>query len=103
MPTRPKGQTPPEVWVTNITKLLSGEDLCQWAAWFKTRHWFDPAPSDFDGTKWRMDHAALLRKEAADLTADGYTVTMEDQNKFLIKGTTASTSFAAGCRPPGRK
>ena len=89
MPTRPKGQKPPEVWVTSLTKLLSGEHICQWAAWFKTFHWFDPAPNTFDAPKWSMDHSALVRKEVAALTADGYTVTTEDQNKFLIKGTTA--------------
>ena len=28
----------PYVWVTWLPRLLSGENTCEWANWFKTQH-----------------------------------------------------------------
>ena len=47
----------PYFWVTWLTRLLAGEDACEWSAWFRARHdggsW-DRVPSDFDQAGWQM-------------------------------------------------
>ena len=39
----------PYIWATALAKLLTGENSCEWAGWFKAHHqgWTKP-PSDFD-------------------------------------------------------
>ena len=32
---RPNG---PYIWITWLTKLLTGEHSCEWASWFKAHH-----------------------------------------------------------------
>jgi len=55
----------PYVWVTWLTKLLVGENSCEWAAWFKANHYsssYDKVPSTFDATEWQLQHTELLNK-----------------------------------------
>ena len=55
----------PYIWVTWLSKLLSGESSCEWASWFKAQHDGDSwarMPSDFDLTKCLTDHTALLNE-----------------------------------------
>ena len=54
----------PYIWVTWLTKLLVGENSCEWAAWFHAHHesWsYDKVPSNFDANEWQMKHTALLK------------------------------------------
>ena len=78
----------PYVWVTWLTKLLVGEDSCEWASWFKAQHegWsWDKVPSTFDLAKWTMDHTALLGRVRAELEGNGYAVFEESQNQFTLR------------------
>ena len=59
--------------------------------WFKAHHrsWKKP-PSDFDSTKWMLDHTALVNRERENLENIGYDVYTENQNLFRLKGSTAT-------------
>jgi len=76
----------PYIWATWITRLMAGEVHCEWAAWFKAHHMYDKLPSAFDVTKWTAEHTALVRERAAALRADGYSVFVEGQNAFKLRG-----------------
>ena len=46
--------------------------------------------SDFDSTKWMLDHTALVNRERENLENIGYDVYTENQNLFRLKGSTAT-------------
>ena len=70
------------IWVTYLTKLLSGESQCEFASWFKAHHTYDKAPGSFDLAKWNVKHTKLLHERRDKLEAQGYKVRIEDHNKF---------------------
>ena len=81
----------PYVWTTWLSKLLVGDQSCEWAAWFKTHHQgFEKAPSPFDTTGWRLAHTALLDRKYRQLIEADHSVTIEGQNKFSLKGSCAT-------------
>ncbi len=88
MHARTKPRTEPYVWATWITKLLAGESSCLWSAWFRAHfHSFAKTErADFDLDKWIVDHAALVRRTAAEFTDKGYAVSTERQNQFSLAG-----------------
>lgn len=83
----------PYIWVTWLTKLLVGENSCEWGAWFRTQHeggsW-GKVPSTFDLTTWQMGHTARLNDARESLETQGYTVFTENQNSFVLRGQTAA-------------
>lgn len=83
----------PYIWVTWLTKLLVGENSCEWAAWFRANHEgksYDKVPSNFDATEWQLKHTELLTQVRAEIEGDGRTVFTEGQNSFNLKGRTAT-------------
>lgn len=82
--TKPRPE--PYVWATTLSKLLSGEANCLWSAWFRAHHYAARLDTDFDANAWQMEHAALVRRTADRYAAEGYTVTVEYQNQFALKG-----------------
>lgn len=91
----PQVRERPFVWVTWLSRLLSGNYRCEWASWFKAQHegssWTH-APSTFDHTRWALAHTALLREEQKRLEAGGATVRAERQNQFRLRGWYATLS-----------
>ena len=85
---RPGG---PYIWVTTLAKILTGENACEWAGWFKAHHqyWTKP-PSDFDTATWMLEHTALVNQERDSLERIGYDVYTENQNLFRLRGQTAT-------------
>ena len=84
--------TGPFVWVTWLSRLLSGESSCEWASWFKTQHegWrWSRMPSDFDQTGWMMNHTALLNEQRHKWEQQCYSVLTEGQNSFNLRGSSA--------------
>ena len=83
----------PYVWVTWLTKLLTGEVSCEWAGWFQAQHdrksW-TALPSDFDSTTWQIEHTAARNKYQEKLEDRGFDVSTENQNYFHLKGKTAT-------------
>lgn len=82
-------------WVTPtaIKGLLSGEDQCQWAAWYRAHNYRYPKiESDFDFEAWRIQHNDLLQRVRTQMETDGFTISVEKANKFKIEGATATIS-----------
>jgi hypothetical protein len=77
----------PFIWVTWLTGLLSTDDSCRWAAWFKAHFTFAKVERDDSAlTKWKAEHGDMVTARVAALRADGWTVTVEEQNAFKQKG-----------------
>jgi CRISPR/Cas system-associated exonuclease Cas4 (RecB family) len=84
-------RTSPYVLATWLSKLLVGEQSCEWAAWFKANHErFDKVPSTFDSTGWRLAHTALLDRKYRQLIEASHSVSVEAQNRFALKGRCAT-------------
>ena len=83
----------PYIWVTWLTRLLSGDNSCEWSSWFKSQHdsssW-NKMPSDFNSTEWNLKHTALLNDLRDNWELDGYKVLTEGENEFRLKGSTAT-------------
>lgn len=73
------------IWVTWLTKLIAGEQQCEYASWFKAHFQYDKLPTDFSLTKWSIKHTQLLHKRRDELEKEGYVVKVEDQNSFKLK------------------
>ena len=81
----------PYIWATTLAKLLTGENSCEWAGWFKAHHqsWVKP-PSDFDSSAWMLKHTSLVNEEREKREQLGYTVSTENQNLFRLRGSSAT-------------
>ena len=83
----------PYIWVTWLTKLMVGENSCEWAAWFRGQHegrsW-RKVPSDFNLASWQIDHTELVNKIRNDLESQGQTIFVENQNSFTLRGASAA-------------
>ena len=80
----------PYIWVTWLPKLLAGENSCEWAVWFKAHYQnWDRPPSDFNQSEWMLRHTALLNEQKEQWQDHGYTVTVENQNVYRLRGRTA--------------
>ena len=91
-------------WVTWLTPLLAGEAQCEFAPWFKSRFQYDKVPSDFNLASWSADHTALLNKRVVQLRSEGWTVQVENANKFTVAGkaTTLAGKVDIIATKPGR-
>ncbi len=71
------------VWLTWLSRYLSGDDVCHWKLWFKARHKYqkivDPT---FDSAEYERKHNAMVKLRAARLTAAGYDVKLEHELKW---------------------
>ena len=83
----------PYIWVTWLTKLLVGENSCEWAAWFRAQHeggsW-DKIPSTFDHATWQVEHTARINECRQQWEEQEHTVFAESQNSFVLRGRSAS-------------
>ena len=79
----------PYFWVTWLTKLLAGENSCEWATWFRARHesgsW-EQVPGDFDRAGWQMAHTAMVNEARGRWEELGYEVFTERQNSLRLRG-----------------
>ena len=88
MPATPRAF--PYIWTTWLTKLLTGESSCEWAAWFKAHHQgYEKQPSDSNLAQWQIEHTALLAETRHKFLGSGYTVHVEAQNAFRLHGRSA--------------
>jgi CRISPR/Cas system-associated exonuclease Cas4 (RecB family) len=80
----------PYIFVTWLAKLLPEGRHCVWAAWFKAHYQYVKYEEQAaDLTKWNADHTRLMERRQRQLEADGWTVTVENQNEFKLEGATA--------------
>ena len=83
----------PYIWVTWLTKLLVGENSCEWAGWFRAQHegWsWSKIPSTFEQTGWLLAHTSAINDCRERWERQGYTVFTENQNSFTLRGHSAS-------------
>jgi hypothetical protein len=80
----------PYVWVTYVSKLLAGEQECEYASWLKANYRFRKRDADnFDLAGWKNEHDKLVARRRAELEAAGYTVTGENANAWKLTGRAA--------------
>ncbi len=85
----------PYVWVTWISKILAGEDSCEWASWFRANHEnssYKRMPADFDLATWQIKHTELLRQTRREYESKGYRVFTQNQNMIRLQGRTSMLS-----------
>ena len=81
------------IWITWLPRLLTGENSCEWAVWFKAHYQDWPrVSSDFNQAQWMLDHTALLNERRANWEVGGYDVDIEGQNSFQLHGSSATLS-----------
>ncbi len=86
MTKRPK----PYIWASWLPRILAGESQCLYQPWLKSHYKYEKRPdSTFDLAEWTRVHNALVESRAAELRAAGWAVTVENQNDFKLKGTSA--------------
>ena len=87
----PQRRDHPYIWATWLSRLLTGENSCEWAIWFKAHYveW-TRQPSDFDQAKWLMRHTALLNQQRQGWEDDGCRIFVEAQNAFRLRGKSAT-------------
>lgn len=74
----------PYIWVTWVTKIITGEQQCEFVAWLKAHYKLDKASSTFNSRQWNIDHTQLLRTRRDEMEKKGYEVRLEDQNSFKM-------------------
>ena len=83
----------PYIWVTWLTKLLAGENSCEWASWFRAQHEgssYEKVPQDFDAAGWMLSHTAAIHQCRQEFMSRGYQMFQEAQNSFTLKGRSAT-------------
>jgi CRISPR/Cas system-associated exonuclease Cas4 (RecB family) len=81
----------PWIWTTWITPVLAGEAQCQYAPYVKAHFRYTKRPDDrgFNLAKWNADHTMLLEQRCRELSSEGWTIALENENSFRLKGKTA--------------
>lgn len=92
-----KSRGKPYVWVTWMTRFIAGDAQCYWALWFRAHYTYEKRPDERAGnlSQWKANHADMVRARAAELREQGWTVFLEAQNKFTLRGKTALLGGAA--------
>lgn len=88
----------PYTWITWVAKLLVGENVCMWSAWFRS-HFddYEKADSDFDTMGWNVVHTGCAMDLADRLEAEGCEVFIENQNYF--RQTSAESGSVVSDKP----
>ncbi len=76
-----------------LSRLLSGDDSCEWRAWFQAHHYSDSwtrADTSFDNVRWQKEHSRLPRESREGLEDDDYTVRVEKEDRFRLDGARAT-------------
>jgi hypothetical protein len=91
-PKRPKKY----IWVTWITKLISGEDKCWYKAWHKATYKYEKRADDADRAdffaEWQKKHDAITTRRVAELRKQGWVVKVEEEGEFKLAGKNADVS-----------
>jgi CRISPR/Cas system-associated exonuclease Cas4 (RecB family) len=76
----------PFVWITWLTRLLSGEDKCEWPLLMRSRFWMPKEPVTDRMREYQDAHRQLVKMRVAELEHQGLYVNVEDDNKLAHKG-----------------
>ena len=70
-----------------LSRLLSGDDSCEWRAWFQAHHYSDSwtrADTSFDNVRWQKEHSRLPLESREGLEDDDYTVRVDKEDRFRL-------------------
>ena len=85
----------PYIYPTWLPKLLADLDSCEWKIWFQVHHdgksW-DKLASDFNLTRYNIEHTDLVRLCTEEYEQRGFTVSVERQNDFRLQLSGATIS-----------
>ena len=90
----------PYIWVTWLTKLLTGDDSCEHASWFKTQ--FDAkswtkAERVTNLARWQVGHTDLKNAKAREFRAQGYQASpLYDSPQVRGHGTWGTMEYGRG-------
>ncbi len=78
------------LWVSWLPPLIAGEGMCVWKPWAQAHYYVEKVERDDQNfADWQARHTRMVHDRAAEFFRDGYDpVTIEDQNKFTLKGKT---------------
>ena len=81
--------------ITWLPKLIVGLERCEWKIRFQVHHdgrTWQKLASDFDLTRYNLEHTELVRLCTEEYEQRGFTVTVEAQNRFkrYVGGATVS-------------
>ena len=81
----------PYIWASWLPRLLTSENSCEWAIWFKAHHQdWTRTPSEFNQAEWMLNRTSLLNKQKTQWEARGQDVYVEGQNSFRLRGQSAT-------------
>lgn len=86
----PTLRTQPYIWTTWISKILGGDNSCEWSAWYRAQYQDIPKRDRSDMDTPRLKHTSLLQRSKSRFEKEGYRVLIEDQNSFKLKGRVAT-------------
>ncbi|SRR6266852_5457281 len=77
------------IWVTWVSKVMAGEQSCEWASWFKAHNTYAKLPSDFNQAGWTIEHTRKLRELQVERRKLGEQVSVEAANsiKYCLSNT----------------
>ena len=74
------------IWVTWVAKLMAGESLCSWSAWFKTHYSnYEKVPSKCEFIRYRLDHSRMINELRKERLARSEKVFVEEANRFSLE------------------
>ncbi len=83
----------PFLWASWLTRLMSGENECEWAAWLKAHYMgYQQVPSDFDSVAWKLEHTGMVSQVRAHLESEGKAVFTGELTRFGLRGSSATLS-----------
>lgn len=88
------------IWTAWLSKLLGGDNSCEWTAWFKTQ--FDDqswtrVQQVSNLARWQTGHSDMVNRKARELREQGYEVTREAQNQFTVTLEKLKVAIAGKC------
>lgn len=86
------------IWASWLGGHLAGEKHCEWSLWLRANYEIEKVPEDPEKanklSQWKAEHGELVTQRTDELTMNGWTVRVEDQNKFNYRGKAATVG---GC------
>jgi hypothetical protein len=70
------------IWITWLSKVMAGEQNCEWASWFKAHKTYAKLPNNFDLMAWSIEHTKRLRELRLERQKIGETVSVEGENSI---------------------
>ena len=85
----------PTVQAKMLAEFMVGEKECEYSVWFPTHYKYEKLPDDSEQlTKWMNEHEKLVNYRAEDLEKEGFTVRIENDNWFTVKGANFPLSIS---------